>query len=470
MKLLTKRKAIKQELARRNLRDFIEYTYPSYDFGWFNEELSNELTQFVEDVVKGKQPRLMIFAPPRHGKSEQVSRRLPAFALGKHPHLKIIAASYAASLANRMSRDVKQIMRSAKYTEVFPAVRLPTPKDVGYTNRQDVWEVVGHGGAYKSAGVRVGITGEGADIGIIDDPVKDAKESDSKVVRDDVEDWYKTTFYTRLSPSSGIIICMTRWNEDDLAGRLLKEAEAGGEKWRVVNCPAIAEEDEKHRKKGEALHPTRYPIKRLLAIKRALGERFFNALYQGRPSGLSGTLFKTEMIKIIDALPAGVIIKKVRAWDLAATKDGGDYTAGVLVGEGSDGRTYILDVVRGQYSAFEVEQILQATAARDGFDTHVSIPQDPAQAGKWQAQNLISKLKGYIAKALSMSGSKVLRASAFAAQVEAGNVVLLRGAWNGVFISELQQFPNGDNDDQVDAAADGFNEIAGNSDYSIFDL
>lgn len=470
MKLLNGRNEIKQELARRNLRDFIEYTYPSYDFGWFNEELSEELTQFIEDVVNGKQPRLMIFAPPRHGKSEQVSRRLPAFALGKYPHLKIISASYAASLANRMSRDVKQIMRSAKYTQVFPATKLPSPKDKGYINRQDNWEVVGTGGAYKSAGVRVGITGEGADIGIIDDPVKDAKESNSKVVRDDVEDWYKTTFYTRLSPSSGIIICMTRWNEDDLAGRLLKEAEEGGEKWRVINRPAIAEEDEKHRKKGEALHPARYPIARLLAIKRALGERFFNALYQGRPTGLSGSVFKTEMLQIVDAIPAGVIIRKVRAWDFAATKDGGDYTVGALVGEGNDGRTYILDVVRGQYSAFEAEQILKATAARDGFDVQISIPQDPAQAGKWQAQNLIGKLKGYIAKALSMSGSKVLRASAFAAQVEAGNVVLLRGAWNTPFIEELKPFPHGDFDDQVDAATDGFNELSGNRDYSIFDL
>lgn len=456
-----KLQAIRAELARRNLEDFIRFTYPNYDFGWFNEELAASLTQFVQDVVDGKQPRLMIFAPPRSGKSEQVSRRLPAWALGKHPDLQFIGASYSADLANRMSRDVQRIIEGDNYDQVFPDVKLPQKGDTNHTRTQDLFEIVGHKGAYRAAGVGGGITGMGADIGVIDDPVKDAKEANSKTYRDSVWEWYTTTFYTRLSPKSGILLCMTRWHEDDLAGRLLKAAESGdGDQWQVIDYPAIAEKDEQHRKEGEALHPERFPLSRLVKIMRAIGSRAWNALYQGRPTSKTGGIFLTDRLVTVDAIPAGVIIKRVRAWDFAATKDGGDYTVGVLMGEGSDDRFYILDVVRGQYSALDVESVLKATASRDGYKVEIRLPQDPGAAGKAQAQRQVGLLKGYNAKSERMTGDKVTRASAFAAQVEAGNVVLLRGSWNDAFINELNDFPLGKNDDQVDAAADAFNNLS----------
>lgn len=456
-----KLQAIRAELARRNLEDFIRFTYPNYDFGWFNEELAAALTQFVQDVVDGKQPRLMIFAPPRSGKSEQVSRRLPAWALGKHPDLQFIGASYSADLANRMSRDVQRIIEGDNYGQVFPDAKLPQKGDTNHTRTQDLFEIVGHKGAYRAAGVGGGITGMGADIGVIDDPVKDAKEANSKTYRDSVWEWYTTTFYTRLSPKSGILLCMTRWHEDDLAGRLLKAAENGdGDQWQVIDYPAIAEKDEKHRKEGEALHPERFPLSRLTKIMRAIGSRAWNALYQGRPTAKTGGIFLTDKFTIVDAIPAGVIIKRIRAWDFAATKDGGDYTAGVLMGEGSDDRFYILDVVRGQYSALDVETVLKATASRDGYKVEIRLPQDPGAAGKSQAQRQVGLLKGYTAKSERVTGDKVTRAAAFAAQVEAGNVVLLRGSWNDEFINELGDFPLGKNDDQVDAASDAFNNLS----------
>lgn len=465
-----KLQAIRAELARRNLEDFIRFTYPNYDFGWFNEELAASLTQFVQDVVDGKQPRLMIFAPPRSGKSEQVSRRLPAWALGKHPDLQFIGASYSADLANRMSRDVQRIIEGDNYDQIFPDVKLPQKGDTNNTRTQDLFEIVGHKGAYRAAGVGGGITGMGADIGVIDDPVKDAKEANSKTYRDSVWEWYTTTFYTRLSPKSGILLCMTRWHEDDLAGRLLKAAEDGdGDQWQVIDYPAIAEKDEKHRKEGEALHPERFPLSRLVKIMRAIGSRAWNALYQGRPTSKTGGVFLTDRFITVDAIPAGVIIKRVRAWDFAATKDGGDYTTGVLMGEGSDGRYYILDVVRGQYSSLDVESVLKATASRDGYDVDIHLPQDPGAAGKAQAQRQVSLLSGYIAKSERMTGDKVTRAAAFAAQVEAGNVVLLRGSWNDEFINELGDFPLGKHDDQVDAAADAFNDLARGA-ATMFDL
>jgi len=465
-----KLQALQAELARRNLEDFIRFTYPNYDFGWFNEELAAALTQFVQDVVDGKQPRLMIFAPPRSGKSEQVSRRLPAWALGKYPDLQFIGSSYSADLANRMSRDVQRIIETDQYYQVFPDVKLPQKGDTNHTRTQDLFEIVEHKGAYRAAGVGGGITGMGADIGVIDDPVKDAKEANSKTFRDGVWEWYTTTFYTRLSPKSGILLCMTRWHEDDLAGRLLEAAKNDdGDQWQVIDYPAIAEKDEKHRKQGEALHPERFPLSRLLKIMRAIGSRAWNALYQGRPTSKTGGVFAVDKLQIIDAIPAGVIINRVRAWDFAATKDGGDYTVGVLIGEGNDGRFYILDVVRGQHSSLEVESVLKATASRDGYDVEIHLPQDPGAAGKAQAQRQVSLLSGYIAKSERMTGDKVTRASAFAAQVEAGNVVLLRNAWNDDFVNELGDFPRGKHDDQVDAAADAFNDLARGS-ANMFDL
>lgn len=469
-KSLPKLNLIQAELARRNLEDFIRYTFPNYEFGWFNEELAAVLTQFVEDVVAGKQPRVMIFAPPRSGKSEQVSRRLPPFALGKYPHLNFIATSYTATLANKMSRDVQRIMSDATYTQVFPDVQIPKSGSTEYTRTKEFFEIVDQKGAYRAAGVGGGITGQGADIGIIDDPIKGAKEAASKTYRDSVWDWYTSDFYTRLSPNSGILLCTTRWHEDDLAGRLIKAMEEDdGDDWVIIDYPAIAIKDEKHRKKGEALHPARYPLARLLKIMKAVGTRTWNALFQGRPTSVEGDVFKTEMLQIVDAIPAGVIIKQVRAWDLAATKGGGDYTVGVLMGKGSDGRYYILDVVRGQYSSLEVEEILKATASRDGFKVDIHLPQDPAAAGKMVAQRMVGLLAGFKAKATRVTGDKVTRATPFAAQVEAGNVVMLRAKWNKAFKDELNDFPQGKNDDQVDAASDSFNELAGKK-ATMFDL
>lgn len=454
-----KLQAIRAELARRNLEDFIRFTYPNYDFGWFNEELAASLTQFVQDVVDGKQPRLMIFAPPRSGKSEQVSRRLPAWALGKHPDLQFIGASYSADLANRMSRDVQRIIEGDNYAHVFPDVKLPNKGSTSHTRTQDLFEIVGHKGAYRAAGVGGGITGMGADIGVIDDPVKDASEANSKTYRDNVWEWYTTTFYTRLSPKSGILLCMTRWHEDDLAGRLLEAAKNDdGDQWQVIDYPAIAEKDEKHRKKGEALHPERFPLERLWKIMKAIGTRAWNALYQGRPTAVSGGMFKTDMLEIVDVLPA-TAKKCVRGWDFAATEDDGDWTAGIKMWDGADGYYYVEDVERGQWGTDTVDANVKLTAQFDGKLVRIRLPQDPGAAGKKVAKAWTRLLAGYNLIIEPVSGDKVTRAGPFSSQVNAGNVRLIKGAWNKEFKDELKAFPLGKHDDQVDGAADAFNAL-----------
>jgi predicted phage terminase large subunit-like protein len=453
---------VAQEWARRRLIRFTTHTKPGYIAGWFNTAIADALVQFYHDVIAGKQPRLMIFAPPRSGKSELFSRRFPAWALGKNPDLQIIASSYSADLSSRMNRDVQRIIDDPMYQAVFPDTRLNGKNVVTVAGNSlrnsEIFEVVGHSGAYRSAGVGGGITGMGADIAIIDDPIKDAKEARSETVRNSVQDWYTSTLYTRLSPKSGILLGMTRWHENDLAGWLLEEMAKGeGDKWQVISFPAIAEEDEEHRKAGDVLQPERYPLERMLKIKSAVGDRVWNALYQQRPSSADGDIFRPDNIPVIDAIPWQTG-QWVRGWDLGASRDG-DPTVGAKIGLMPDGRYLIADLVRMAGPPHEVEACLKNTADRDGKGSKQSIPQDPGQAGKSQVEYFTRILAGHRVASSPETGDKVTRAEPFAAQVNVGNVAMLRAPWNDALIAEMRAFPNGAHDDQVDALSRAFGEL-----------
>ena len=294
---------IRKALARSCLAAFVRYTMPGYRMGWVHEEICSELDAFLADVVAGRSPRLMLTMPPRHGKSELASRRFPAYALGRYPDLSVISTSYAADLSSRMNRDVQRVIDSPEYRELFPGTALygkniRTVGNGSYIRNSDIFEVVGHAGCYRSAGVGGGITGMGGHIVIVDDPFKDRASADSPTIRQNVWDWYTSTLYTRLAPGGGVLIINTRWHMADLSGRLLEAAARGeGDHWRVVDFPAIATADEPHRKAGEALHPERYPLSQLLAIKKALGTRDWEALYQQRPTPDGGAIFKSEWLR-----------------------------------------------------------------------------------------------------------------------------------------------------------------------------
>jgi hypothetical protein len=217
----------KRRRARRSLLDFTRFTKPDYDAGWFHESLCAVLDKFIA----GEIPRLIIEAPPGHGKSELVSRRLPAKILGADPDATIIAASYAKSLASKMNRDVQRIIDSPEYQALYPKTRLAgkTARSLSegkWLRNNETFEVVGRRGAYRCAGIGGGITGQRAMFGIIDDPFKDRRSADSPTVRQWVWDWYTSTFYTRLAKGdrASVLITLTRWHEDDIAGRLLELA------------------------------------------------------------------------------------------------------------------------------------------------------------------------------------------------------------------------------------------------------
>ena len=261
---------LRRSLARQTLLGFTLYTFPEYQAGWVHEEICQKLDDFLDKVKRKESPRLMLNMPPRHGKTEIISRRFPAYVLGRYPDTSIIATSYSSDLASRNNRDVQRVMDNNLYRNLFPDSTLSgknsNKKDGTYLRNSDIFEVVGHKGVYKSAGVGAGITGMGGDILIIDDVFKDRQEANSPTIRDKVYNWYTSTLYTRLAPGGGILIILTRWHVDDICGRLLKK-DKDDKRWEVIDYPAIAIHDEPHRKKGEALHPERYPLKELLRIK-----------------------------------------------------------------------------------------------------------------------------------------------------------------------------------------------------------
>lgn len=348
-------KAANEELARRDFSHFVKLTFENYQMGWFHKRLCDALQKFYDDVCDGKCPRLMIFAPPRHGKSQLFSRHFPAWCIGKSPKIEILACSHTSSLASDMNRDVQRIIEHDRYKDIFPYVGL-----TGRKNSEE-FEIFNEGvfsGKYKSAGVGGAITGLGADIAIIDDPVKDGAEANSSVVRASILAWYQTTFHTRLSPKGGILFAMTRWHEDDLAGRLIRDAqregEERGEQWDILSFPAIAEKDEEDRKIGEALDTNRYSLEKLLSIKRMKGPHYWGSLYQQNPQSDGTLLIKSSWFKRYTKPP--LLEYKIIVADTAQKqKEHNDYSVFQCWGLTRDKQAILLDQIRGKWDSVDLQ-------------------------------------------------------------------------------------------------------------------
>jgi len=455
------RKALRLQICRQCFGAFVQHVQPGYLMGWVHERICAELDRFLHDVVAKKSPRLMLTMPPRHGKSTLASRCFPAYALGCYPDMSFIATSYNAALASRMNRDVQRIIDSPEYAEIFPCTRL-AGMDAGtsgtWQRNTEFFEVVDHKGVYRSAGVSGSCTGHGADIICCDDPVKDRAEADSPTISQGIWEWYTSTLYTRLAPGGGIIIIQTRWGDTDLSGRLLEaQAKGEGDEWRVINFPAVAEQDEEHRRKGEALHPERYPLEALERIKAAIGTRDWEALYQQHPVPDGGAIFKDEWLQRVwlpKDLPAR-FDAVIMSWDLAfKSTDASDFVVGQLVGRyGAD--YYILDQERGRWSFTETKAKVKELAER----ARVRFPRVAPRIlieDKANGPAVIDALKHEVSGIVPVEpdGSKEARAHAITALFEAGNVLLpdrSLAPWVDEYRLELTRFPSGAHDDQVDA-------------------
>lgn len=399
--------------------------------------------------------RLIISVPPRHGKSQLLSTWAPQWALDRNPASKIALTSYGAELSTEFGRAVRDnILATPEYT------RARLRKDVLQTGRFQTTK----GGGMISVGVGGPLTGRGADILLVDDFVKNTKDASSETVREQTYDWFLSTAMSRLEPGGSAIVVATRWNVDDLIGRLLKYH---GDVWEHIRIPAVIEtEDDKRddplgRDYGEPLWPERYSAEEMANIKALQGDYFWKALYQQRPVPRTGGMIARGGIPIIDIAPSWNVLRLVRYWDLAGTAGGGDFTCGALLAiDDRVGLTYILDVVRFQRSPLEVEQAVAQTAAQDGTRVKIIIEQEPGSAGKSIASHYTRHvLRGYNVKFKPSTGDKFDRAQPFYASLQAGNVKLLRAPWNGPLEEELELFPDAEHDDQVDACSGAFNEL-----------
>lgn len=438
--------------ARKGLSYFTLHTKPDYLLGWVHKEICDELDRFLQDVADKKSPRLIITMPPRSGKSELVSRRFPAFALGRNPELQIIATSYSSDLSQRFNRDVQRVIDDEKYFGLFPNTRLSnsrvrTDSRGSYIRTSDLFEIVGHAGAYRSCGVGGGITGQGADILIIDDPIKDRAQAGSKTIRDSIWDWYTSTAYTRLSPGGGVIVMATRWHTDDLIGRLIQRM-GEGDTFRIVNYPAIAEHDELHRKAGEALHPERYPLSTLLQIKKTIGSRDWEALYQQHPVPDGGALFKLEWFRrwTASSLPPE-FDHTLMSWDMTfKDSKNSDYVVGQVWGKKGP-NFYLLDQVRGQWDFVKTKEMVRVLAQKWPRVIR-KLVEDKAN-GSAVISELKSTVSGFVP--ITPTESKEARASSVTPYFEAGNVFIpedTAAPWVPHYVSELLEFPAGSHDDQ----------------------
>lgn len=279
---------------KNQLINFCDATDENYRPNWFHEKLARILQKAYEDVKEGKEVRIILEVPPRHGKSEQATIKFPAWILGQSPEYPIIVSSYSSDLSETFGQRTRDLMNSTTYQNFFDTKLRDDSQSKGK------W-LTERGGGYTATGVGGSITGKGGKILIVDDPIKNAEEADSETIRQKIWDWWTTTFYTRQEGNSAIIVIMTRWHLDDLVGRLqeqeenlTKAGETNIDHWEVVRFPAIAEEDEEHRKAGEALWPEKFSLEKLRTIENMIGLRAFGALYQQRPIAAENAKFKQE--------------------------------------------------------------------------------------------------------------------------------------------------------------------------------
>lgn len=406
---------------------------------------------FLDQVTRGVIKRLMVFMPPRHGKSEQNTIGYSAYRIELDPSLRILMACHTQGLATKFSRAVKKIAENR--VELNPQKRSAAE-----------WETMA-GGGLKAVGVLGVGGGIGAGLFIGDDVIKNAKQANSPTYRANIYESYQRDIKTRLTPDGAMILTFTRWHQQDLAGMILDSDEA--KDWTVIKLPALAKEDDPlGRPVGMALWPEQWSRKYLLSLKRddPLG---FTSLYDQDPQPPGGDLFKEEWLipseLYVDALPAGS--RYVRYWDKASTKGGtGAYTAGVLMARTPAGMYVVCDVVRGRWDVGTRESMIRRVAEIDGPSVEIWQEQEPGSGGKESAQNTAINLAGFIVWTEVVRGEKWLRAVPMASQFSIKNVKLLSDTparrWNKDFVAELLTFPQGRWKDQVDAAAGAFNKLA----------
>lgn len=444
-------------LLRTDLSYYTEHTSHGL---WKPARHLDFLCRKLEAVERGEIKRLIVTMPPRHGKSELISKSFPSWCLGKHPDWDIMITSYGAALAEAHSEVCRN--RFAEFAPEIFGVSLSKG-----SSSVSEWGVEGHRGTVVAAGVDGALTGKGAHIAIIDDPIKNMREARSPTVRETVKEWYRTTLRTRLAPGGAIILVQTRWHQDDLVGYLLHEMEAGtGEQWEIFNLPAIAEEnDPLGRAPGEPLWPERFSLEDLETTRNTISLYEWNALYQQHPSDPEGGLFKREHFRYYSTAEGGVYILHTPEGDrhlaretltifqtcdpAGSLKSSADWFVISTWGKSQAGDLLLLDVFRTRVEGPDHLANLTSQAAKW---RPVKIGVEPANLGKTTYQAAVRS--GLPVVPLNPDADKYTRALTVAAYYEHGSVWHPRDApWLDEWEEELAAFPSGAHDDQVDTAA-----------------
>jgi predicted phage terminase large subunit-like protein len=454
-----------------SFREYVARVDPGFEFHAWTDPLFDAL----QAIADGRENRLIVEAPPRHGKSHIVSIRFPAYYLERHPHRWAALGSHGHSLAKKLSRSARNFYR----------------RGGGLLDREqravEEWATRDGGGLWITSPDSSG-TGRGASLFVIDDPVKSRKAIRTPAARRDLIEWYDDVVYTRLESTGAVVIMATRWGDEDLTGQVIKKEgddEEDSERWLMLSRPALALPPEDRAKfpesirvipdtraVGEALAPERgYTVERLRRIERVVGPATWWTLFQQQPRDRDGTMFAWDDFKTVHARHATAF--RLRGWDLAGTEGGGDWTVGALISYDPDAPIPIIieDIARFQHGPglreAEMVRVAQQDAIRYGMLGVVQWwEQDTGTAGEDRNRSLMAAMAGFDARYGPATGDKKVRATPIAGQVKVGNVGLYHGPWVNDFKTEACAFlAGGAHDDQVDAVAHAFNRIFEFSDY-----
>lgn len=437
----------RNELARRSYRDFIIRAHHGVYRHFRHTEL---ICRALQPIADGVQKYLIVEMPPRHSKSMTITETFPSYFLGKNPGKRVIATAYSDELARKFGRLNRN--KLAEFGPLLFGVEIDQGKSASNN-----WNILGSRGGMVATGIGGSITGEGADLMIIDDPIKNAEEANSATMRKKVWSEWESTLSTRLHNGGSVIVVMTRWHEDDLVGRLLKNSPHN---WERLRLPAIAEEEDDllGRSVGEALCPELGFTEEWAALKkREVGSMTWASLYQQRPAPAEGAIFRRGWWKYYKKAPAR-FEEVLQSWDMAFKgTDGSDYVVGQVWGRiGAD--KYLLDQVRARMTFTETLHAVRSLSSK-WPRARAKLVEDKAN-GTAVIDALKRQIPGLIP--VEPDGGKVVRAQAVSPDIEAGNVYIPEpdgAAWVHDYVEEFASFPNGQNDDQVDCTTQALNRL-----------
>lgn len=435
-------------------RSYLKYCIHVHRGKWKPGRHHVLIANALDDVINGKIKRLMIWMPPRHGKSMEITETFPSYFLGKYPDKRVIEVSYNSAFAEKFG--LANRTKIYEYGEDIFGISVSQEKS-SKTN----WSIAGHRGGMLSSGLGGAITGEGADLLIIDDPVKNREEADSQTHRANILREFQATLYTRVQVGGAIIIVMTRWHEEDICGALLNPTDGSEpEDWTILSLPAIceSEDDALGRKIGEALWPEYgYDEAWCERTRRAVGSYTWAGLYQQRPAPLEGGLFKRGLFKFYTKLPDN-LNQALQSWDCTFKEaDSNDFVAGhVWAKKGPN--YYMLDRIHDRMGISDTMLGVETLAAK--WPNARAKCVEEAANGAAVIELLSKKIPGLIP--VSPMGGKVSRAQAILPYLEAGNIYLPSPSiapWIHDFIEECASFPNAAHDDDVDAMTQAITQL-----------